>query len=85
MLTTEVMRTVRGASGASQDRGQKRYVEAIAANTVTFGIGPAGTGKSWLAVAMAVDALQAKRGGAHRAHPAGGGGRRAAGIPARAT
>ena len=36
----------------------KAYVEAIAANVVTFGIGPAGTGKSWLAVAMAVRALQ---------------------------
>ena len=39
--------------------GQKAYVEAIADNVVTFGIGPAGTGKSWLAVAMAVRALQA--------------------------
>lgn len=41
--------------------GQRRYVEAIANNTVTFGIGPAGTGKSYLAVASAVAALQAKR------------------------
>ena len=40
--------------------GQKRYVDAIAANTITFGIGPAGTGKSYLAVALAVQALQAK-------------------------
>ncbi len=37
--------------------GQKRYVEAIRQNTITFGLGPAGTGKSWLAVAMAVDSL----------------------------
>jgi phosphate starvation-inducible PhoH-like protein len=36
---------------------QKRYVDAIRANTVTVGIGPAGTGKSFLAVAMAVAAL----------------------------
>ena len=40
--------------------GQKRYIEAIKNNIVTFGVGPAGTGKSWLAVAMAVQALQAK-------------------------
>jgi phosphate starvation-inducible PhoH-like protein len=40
--------------------GQKRYVDAIRDNVITFGIGPAGTGKSWLAVAMGVQALQAK-------------------------
>ncbi len=37
--------------------GQRRYVEAIRASTITFGIGPAGTGKTYLAVAMAVAAL----------------------------
>ncbi len=41
--------------------GQKRYVDAIRANVITFGLGPAGTGKSWLAVAMAVQALQTKQ------------------------
>lgn len=41
--------------------GQKKYVEAIAQHTITFGIGPAGTGKSYLAVASAVAALQAKQ------------------------
>lgn len=40
--------------------GQKRYVDAVRSNTVTFAIGPAGTGKSYLAVALAVQALQAK-------------------------
>ncbi len=40
--------------------GQRRYVEAIAAHDITFGIGPAGTGKTYLAVAMAVAALKAK-------------------------
>ncbi len=60
VLTTEVMRTSRGSRVRAKTAGQKRYIEAIAANTVTFGIGPAGTGKSWLAVAMAVQALQAK-------------------------
>ena len=41
--------------------GQKRYVDAVCSSTVTFGIGPAGTGKSYLAVALAVQALQAKQ------------------------
>ena len=40
--------------------GQKRYVDAVTSNTITFGIGPAGTGKSYLAVALAVQALLAK-------------------------
>ena len=40
--------------------GQKRYVEAIRDNTVTIGVGPAGTGKTYLAVAMAVAAFRAK-------------------------
>jgi phosphate starvation-inducible protein PhoH and related proteins len=41
--------------------GQRRYVDAIARHPITFGIGPAGTGKTYLAVAMAVQALVAKR------------------------
>ncbi|MFD3004873.1 MULTISPECIES: PhoH family protein [Thermus] len=41
--------------------GQRRYVEAIAHHDVTFGVGPAGTGKTYLAVAMAVSHLRAKR------------------------
>ena len=40
--------------------GQKRYVEAIRDNTVTIGVGPAGTGKTYLAVAMAVAAFRSK-------------------------
>ena len=40
--------------------GQKRYCDAILNNTITFGIGPAGTGKTYLAVAMAVTAFRAK-------------------------
>jgi phosphate starvation-inducible protein PhoH and related proteins len=46
---------------APKSVNQKRYVDAIKRSTITFGIGPAGTGKSWLAVAMAVKALQAKQ------------------------
>lgn len=41
--------------------GQRRYVQAIADHPITFGIGPAGTGKTYLAVAMAVEALGAGR------------------------
>ena len=37
--------------------GQKRYLDAIRSNTITFGVGPAGTGKTYLAVAMAISAL----------------------------
>jgi phosphate starvation-inducible PhoH-like protein len=40
---------------------QRRYVQAIAANPITFGLGPAGTGKTYLAVAMAVEALLANK------------------------
>ncbi len=39
--------------------GQKKYIDAIAKNTITMGIGPAGTGKTYLAVAMAVKAFKA--------------------------
>ncbi len=60
VLSTEVLRPPRGRPVRPKSSGQKRYVDAIAQNVVTFGLGPAGTGKSWLAVAMAVQALQAK-------------------------
>jgi len=60
VLTAEVLRGARGRTIRPKTSGQKRYVDAIGANIVTFGIGPAGTGKSWLAVAMAVHALQRK-------------------------
>ena len=51
----------RGKKIAPKTVTQKRYVEAIRANTVTFGIGPAGTGKTYLAIALAVAALDAKQ------------------------
>ena len=60
VLTAELLRTYRGGRVRPKTSGQKRYVDGIVDNTVTFGVGPAGTGKSWLAVAMAVQALQAK-------------------------
>jgi phosphate starvation-inducible PhoH-like protein len=59
VLTTEVLRSARGRTVRPKTAGQKRYTDAIGANVVTFGIGPAGTGKSYLAVALAAQALQA--------------------------
>ena len=61
ILTEEILRTSGGRVIRAKTAGQRRYVEAIRDNVVTFGVGPAGTGKSWLAVAMAVEALQMKR------------------------
>ncbi len=61
VLTAEVLRGAKGRTVRPKTAGQKRYVDAIRDNIITFGIGPAGTGKSWLAVAMAVQALQAKQ------------------------
>ena len=60
VFTTEVLKSAKGRRVRPKSSGQKRYIDAIAENVVTFGMGPAGTGKSWLAVAMAVQALQAK-------------------------
>ena len=51
----------RGKTIRAKTLNQKRYVDAIDNNTIVFGIGPAGTGKTYLAVAKAVQALQAKR------------------------
>ncbi len=56
----DVILTHRGKTIRPKTAGQKRYVDAIRQNTVTFGIGPAGTGKTYLAMAMAVDALRKK-------------------------
>ena len=61
----EIMRdviaiTYRGRQVKCKTLGQKQYVEAIKANTCTFAVGPAGTGKTYLAIAMAVVALKNK-------------------------
>ena len=61
VLTDDVLRGAKGRPVRPKTAGQKRYVDAIRANVITFGLGPAGTGKSWLAVAMAVQALQSKQ------------------------
>ena len=52
--------TTRGKPIKAKTVGQKKYVEAIKNNTVVMGVGPAGTGKTFLAVAMATKALRAK-------------------------
>lgn len=52
--------TEKGKQVKAKTQGQKDYVEAIKNNTVVFGIGPAGTGKTFLAVAMAVTAFRNK-------------------------
>jgi phosphate starvation-inducible PhoH-like protein len=53
--------TARGKQIKSKTHGQKKYATAIKNNTITFGIGPAGTGKTFLAVAMAVTAFRDKQ------------------------
>ncbi|MFI5034875.1 MAG: PhoH family protein [Acidimicrobiales bacterium] len=61
VLRHEVVRGAKGKPIRPSTAGQKRYTDAIEASTITFAIGPAGTGKSYLAVAAAVQAL-------HRRH-----------------
>lgn len=53
--------TARGRQIKSKTLGQKQYVNAIRNNAIVFGIGPAGTGKTFLAVAMAVNAFREKQ------------------------
>ena len=60
VLTLNILSN-RGRTIRPKTLNQKRYVDAIDRNTITFGIGPAGTGKTYLAVAKAVQALQAKQ------------------------
>lgn len=54
----DILLTHRGRTVRPKTEGQHRYVEAIRTNKITFGIGPAGTGKTYLAMAMAVAALK---------------------------
>jgi phosphate starvation-inducible PhoH-like protein len=59
VLTLNILSN-RGRTIRPKTLNQKRYVDAIDANTIVFGIGPAGTGKTYLAMAKAVQALQSK-------------------------
>src|SRR5664279_344246 len=73
VLTADSTATLRGLAEAGKQRSfgkrtvqpksinQRRYLEAIEKNDMVFGIGPAGTGKTYLAVAMAISALVSKR------------------------
>ncbi|MFI2752472.1 PhoH family protein [Cellulomonas sp. P22] len=60
VLTLNILSS-RGRTIRPKTAGQKDYVDAIDRHTVTFGIGPAGTGKTYLAMAKAVQALQARQ------------------------
>ena len=57
-LPDEILLTYRGRALRPTTAGQRRYVEAVRSNTLTFALGPAGTGKTYLAMAMAVAALK---------------------------
>ena len=59
-LLSQAILTTRGRSVRPKTLGQKEYVDAIDRNTIVFGIGPAGTGKTYLAMAKAVQALPRK-------------------------
>ena len=61
IMRAEVVRAAGGKTIRPNTAGQKRYTDAINQNIITFGIGPAGTGKSYLAVAQAVHALQTRQ------------------------
>lgn len=60
ILTADIVRVGQSRPVRAKTAGQRRYVDAIAEHVITFALGPAGTGKSWLAVAMAVQALHNK-------------------------
>ena len=57
-LSDDILLTYRGRALRPKTSGQCRYIEAVRNNTVTFALGPAGTGKTYLAMAMAVAALK---------------------------
>lgn len=59
-LREDILLTYRGRAIRPKTAGQKRYADSIRTHTITFGIGPAGTGKTYLAMAMAVAALKRK-------------------------
>ena len=57
-LRDDVLLSYRGRVIRPKTLGQKRYVDAIRSHTITFGLGPAGTGKTYLAMALAIAALK---------------------------
>jgi phosphate starvation-inducible PhoH-like protein len=61
IYSERILTSAKKANVVPKTTGQKRYVEAIRRHDVTFGIGPAGTGKTYLAMAMAVSALREEK------------------------
>ncbi len=61
LLDSLIMVTPRGKQIRPKTTGQKKYMEAISGNDIVIGIGPAGTGKTFLALAMAIQALKDKQ------------------------
>ena len=61
LFSERIVTSPRKAPVTPKSVGQKKYVDAIRAHDVTFGLGPAGTGKTYLAMAMAVSALKEER------------------------
>ena len=59
MYSETLLRDAKGQPIRVKNFGQRQYVDAIKHNDITFGIGPAGTGKTFLAVVMAVAAMKA--------------------------
>lgn len=60
LMSNAICITSRGKPVKAKTLGQEQYIKAISDNTIVFGIGPAGTGKTYLAVAMAVKAFKAQ-------------------------
>jgi phosphate starvation-inducible PhoH-like protein len=79
MVSDRVQTHERKPGVTAKTVGQKKYLDAIRKHDITFGIGPAGTGKTYLAVAMALSACGRKSFADHFDAP-GGRGRRGAGI-----
>jgi phosphate starvation-inducible PhoH-like protein len=61
LYADRIITSPRKAPVAPKTTGQKKYIDTIRAHDVTFGIGPAGTGKTFLAMAMALDALKEEK------------------------
>lgn len=61
LYTEEIVRDAKGRSIRVKNLGQRQYVQSVKHNEITFGIGPAGTGKTFLAVALAVAAMKANQ------------------------
>ena len=75
--------TAKGKPVKAKTLGQKKYMEAIRKNTIVMGVGPAGTGKTYLAVAAAVAAISGQAGVSYHPDPPGGRGGRKARLSAR--